>query len=188
MAKRLRRRQQVEDDNTEILKKMMPQLKELVVVVQSGYSDNCSLMPIINWFKVAPCLQRFVLEASHEDESNAKNNVVWGEKRDYLINGSDYDVSEINNSKKVEGAYSHIKEVEFFGYRGVRNHLQIISRLVRHGVALKKIVVDPRSFELRKNMPWDRIYRNQMEDEIIARELANKQLKHLTSRINVNIL
>ncbi|XP_047979215.1 putative F-box/FBD/LRR-repeat protein At1g78760 [Salvia hispanica] len=169
------------------LKKMMPKLKELVVVVQSGYSDNCSLMPIIRWFKVAPCLQRFVLEASRQDETNTKDNVLWGLKRDCLINGSDYDVSDINRSKKVKQTY-FIKEVEFFGYHGVRNHLQIISQLVRHGVALERIVVDPRSFELRQNMPWDRISRNQMEDEIIARELAKNQLRYVTKRIKVNIL
>ena len=100
----------------------------------------------------------------------------WVSETDYLINGSDYEVSEINNSENVQRAYSHIKEVEFFGYRGVRNHLQMIRRLVRHGVALEKIVVDPRSFELRTNMPWDRISRTQMEDEIIARKLAMKHL------------
>ncbi|XP_042032161.1 putative F-box/LRR-repeat protein At3g44080 isoform X2 [Salvia splendens] len=123
------------------LQSMMPNLKELVVVVESEFSDNCSLVPIIKWFSVAPCLQRFVLE-----------------------------------------------EVEFFGYRGVRNHLQMISWLVRHGVALERIVVDPRSFEIRPNMPWDRISRIQMDDEIIARKLAKKQLRHVNSRINVNIL
>ena len=104
-----------------------------------------------------------------------------------MINGSDYDVSDINRSKKVKQTY-FIKEVEFFGYHGVRNHLQIISQLVRHGVALERIVVDPRSFELRQNMPWDRISRNQMEDEIIARELAKNQLRYVTKRIKVNIL
>ncbi|XP_042032160.1 F-box/FBD/LRR-repeat protein At3g52680-like isoform X1 [Salvia splendens] len=170
------------------LQSMMPNLKELVVVVESEFSDNCSLVPIIKWFSVAPCLQRFVLEASHQDETNAKINELWGPKRDYLINGSDYHVSEINNNNEVQLAYSHIKEVEFFGYRGVRNHLQMISWLVRHGVALERIVVDPRSFEIRPNMPWDRISRIQMDDEIIARKLAKKQLRHVNSRINVNIL
>ncbi|KAL1533914.1 F-box/FBD/LRR-repeat protein-like protein isoform X1 [Salvia divinorum] len=36
------------------LEKMMPNLKELVVVLGSDYKDNCSLVPIISWFSVAP--------------------------------------------------------------------------------------------------------------------------------------
>ncbi|KAL1533848.1 hypothetical protein AAHA92_33681 [Salvia divinorum] len=128
---------------------MMPNLKELVVVLGSEYSDNCSLMPIISWFSVAPCLQRFVLEASHQDKIEAEKNVFGAPKMDYLHNGSDYDVSEINSQRKVQWAYSHIKEVEFVGYRSVRNHLQMITRLVRHGVALEKIIVDPRSLETK---------------------------------------
>ena len=107
-----------------------------------------------------------------------------------LLYGDDYDVSEINRKKEVQRAYSHIKEVEFVGYRGVRNHLQMITQLVRNGVALERITVDPRSIEHRGNMPWDRISRNQMEDEIIARNRAKDQLKQLCviPRINVNIL
>ncbi|XP_047940950.1 F-box/LRR-repeat protein At2g42730 [Salvia hispanica] len=162
------------------LEKIMPKLKELVVVLGREYLDNCSLVPIINWFGVAPCLERFILEASHQVPRALEAN--------YLLNGSDYDVSKINRKIEVQLSYSHIKEVEFVGYRGVHNHLQMITQLVRHAVALEKIIVDPRSFELRPNMPWDRISRIQMEDEIIARQHAEDQLKHVASRINVYIL
>ncbi|KAL1533919.1 F-box/LRR-repeat protein [Salvia divinorum] len=166
------------------LKKMMPNLKELVVVLSSNYKDNCSLVPIISWFSVTPCLQRFVLEASLREKS-----IVEMMMPEHLMrNGHDYEVSKINSKSEVQLAYSHIKEVEFVGYRGVRNHLQMVTQLVRHGVALEKIIVDPQSFELRWTMPWDRISRNQMENEIIARKRAKDQLIDVTSRINVNIL
>ena len=107
---------------------------------------------------------------------------------DCLLNGSDLEVWDINRRNEVQRAYSHIKEVKFVGYRGVYNHIQMISLLAHQGSALEKIIVDTRSFELHENMPWDRISRNQNEDEIIARKRAKSELKHVTSGINVSIL
>ena len=65
--------------------------------------------------------------------------------------------------------YSPIKEVVFVGYRGVCSHFQMIEQLVIYSLALEKIIVDPRIFLLCKNIPWDYISRNQMEDKIFAR-------------------
>ncbi|XP_047961899.1 F-box/LRR-repeat protein At3g03360-like [Salvia hispanica] len=173
------------------LHKMMPNLKELVVVVGSDYGDKYSLVPIIRWFSVAPCLQRFVLEAPHQEKIKEEKKVSRAPKVfsiDCLLNGSDLEVWDINRRNEVQRAYSHIKEVKFVGYRGVYNHIQMISLLAHQGSALEKIIVDTRSFELHENMPWDRISRNQNEDEIIARKRAKSELKHVTSGINVSIL
>ncbi|XP_057775127.1 uncharacterized protein LOC130994108 [Salvia miltiorrhiza] len=83
----------------------------------------------------------------------------------------------------------HVKEVEFVGYRGVFNHLELIMHFVEKDVALKNIIIDPRSFKYHLHRQWDRIYRHKVEDDVFARAYAKEQLKeHVPSRINVKIL
>lgn len=88
-------------------------------------------------------------------------------------------------ARKINGSFpflrttlSHVKEIEFVGYRGVFNHLQLITQFVKHCAAIDKIVIDPRPFELRDYMPWECISLNKMKDEIYARNLAKNQLGH----------
>ncbi|KAG6390605.1 hypothetical protein SASPL_148343 [Salvia splendens] len=169
-------------DYTFTMKKKMPNLKELVVVIGRNYCNKWSILP---WFEVAPCVQRFVVEASHQEIGEECYTC------DDLHDGNDiWDKDEIirlwNRHEKFRKFYSHVKEVEFVGYRGVFNHFELIAKFVKHGVALHRITVDPRPFQLSTNMPWDHISRNHTEDEIVARNRARDQLKY--SRINVNIL
>ncbi|XP_042063744.1 uncharacterized protein LOC121807552 isoform X1 [Salvia splendens] len=132
--------------------KIMPNLKELGVVLGSDYRDNHPLLPIIHWFSVAPCLQRFVIEASHQEMTQVdKKELIYAPKwySQYCL-------------CKGRRDYSPIKEVVFVGYRGVCNHFEMIERLVTYSLALEKIIVDPRSFLLCKNIRWDYISRNQI--------------------------
>ncbi|KAL1533955.1 F-box/LRR-repeat protein [Salvia divinorum] len=160
---------------------VLPQLHTLKIYSKYKITRDDALQ------KMMPNLKELVV-ASHREKTEAEKKAMEALGMNYLFNGSDYEVLKINSKSEVQWAYSHIKEVEFVVYRGVCNHLQMITQLVLHGVALEKTIVDPRSFEHRDNMPWDRISRNQMKDEIIARERAKNQLKHVTSRININIL
>ncbi|XP_047964690.1 uncharacterized protein LOC125209125 [Salvia hispanica] len=160
----------------DIIKKLMPKLKELVVVFDSNYCDKWSLMPVISWFRMTPCLQRFVVEAPHQ-EKNKKclNSIKCYDCWHLRFYKREYNFGRVN---------SPIKEIEFVGYRGVLNHFQMITQFVELGAAIDKIIVDPRPFKLRSYMPWDRISQNDTKDEIFARNCAKDQLKHYP-RVNI---
>ncbi|XP_047959605.1 putative F-box/FBD/LRR-repeat protein At3g23955 isoform X2 [Salvia hispanica] len=165
------------------LPKKMPNLKELVVVLESDYCDKWPLVQFINWFSVTPSLQRFVVEASHQEMNKACFRYCSDH---YLLDGSDAWVREINRDFPfLQTTPPRGKEIEFVGYRGVFNHLQLIIQIVKHRAAIDKIIIDPRPFEIRSYMPWDCISLNQMDDEIFARNLAKDQLGNYP---HVNIL
>ncbi|XP_047965638.1 F-box/LRR-repeat protein At3g03360-like [Salvia hispanica] len=62
---------------------------------------------------------------------------------------------------------------------------RVVVEFVEYGTALDKVIVDPRSFKHRWHMPWDRIYRNHMEDETFVKDwkcdLTNKSSKAFQS-------
>ncbi|KAL1532100.1 F-box/LRR-repeat protein-like protein [Salvia divinorum] len=166
--------------------KMIPNLKQFVVVLLgSVYCDKCSLMP---WFNVvsSPCLQRFVVEASRPEM--IKTCCYCSTCHSFLTSDGDIDAFWPWVSDSIRDSYSRNKKVEFVGYRGVLNQFQMINQFVNYGTGLDKIIVDPRSFEHSRHMPWDRIYRNHMdmEDEVLARNRVRDQFKD--SKINVTVL
>ncbi|KAL1532082.1 F-box/LRR-repeat protein-like protein [Salvia divinorum] len=169
--------------------KMMPNLKQFVVVrLGSDCCGKCSLMP---WFSVvsSPCLQRFVFEASHREVSKIRCNCSTFQLPFLTDVGGvgDHDGVFLSRGRdRIHNSYSQLKEVEFIGYRGMSNQFQMIKQFLKYGTALDKIILDPRSFEHRLHMPWDRIYRNHTGDEILARNRARDQFEN--SRINVTIL
>ncbi|KAL1532109.1 F-box/LRR-repeat protein-like protein [Salvia divinorum] len=173
-------------DSLNFALKMIPNLKEFVVVLLgSDCCDKCSLMP---WLSVVstPCLQRFVFEASHQDMIKTYCNCSTFQLPIFTRHGDRGGVFLSRGRDHIHNSYSQIKEVEFFGYRGVSNQFQMVKEFLKYGTALDKIIVDPRSFEHKGHMPWDRIYRNHFEDEVFARNRARDQFKD--SRINVTIL
>ncbi|XP_047961616.1 uncharacterized protein LOC125206401 [Salvia hispanica] len=161
--------------------KIMPNLKELVVVLGCDYCEKCSILP---WLSVAPALllQRFVIEASHQETSKKCSNLCNCNWPDGWIGN----VWLWERDDRICRAFPHIEEVEFVGYRGVFNHLQVITQFIKYDGALEKIIINPLSFKLSSCMPWDLISRNNVKNEISARNHAKDQLKDST--INVNIL
>ncbi|XP_057801634.1 putative F-box/LRR-repeat protein At3g58880 [Salvia miltiorrhiza] len=151
----------------------MCNLKQLVVNIGYYYRDTDSLLSFVNLINAAPCLERFVVEAVHQDS-----------KKDKSLDGACARNYTLRPRVNV-----HVKEVEFVGYRGVFNHLELIMHFVEKDVALKNIIIDPRSFKYHLHRQWDRIYRHEVEDGVFAMAYAKEQLKeHVPSRINVKIL
>ncbi|XP_057802325.1 uncharacterized protein LOC131017547 [Salvia miltiorrhiza] len=152
----------------------MRNLKQLVVNVKLSCRAIYSLFPSVNLINAAPSLQRFVVEAEHQDsEKDESFDVAVARTFTQLIQRANI---------------VQIKEVEFVGYRGVFNHLELIKYFVEKDVALENIIIDPRSFKFQLHRRWDRIYLHKAEDEVFAR-VAKEQLKeHVPSRINVKIL
>ncbi|KAL6585449.1 hypothetical protein OROMI_002093 [Orobanche minor] len=169
----------------------MRSLKLLVVSLGKSYYDTTDPLPMSELIRASPCLQRLVIEATHQhtELENVSRDGVHGR----IILRAYFDDEDGGARMYYDGeiprAYFHLKKVEFVGYRGVTNHFNMIMELVRNGVALKNIIVDPRSFELCEHRLWDRVARYNFEDEMVARAHAKDHLKkYVPSRINVEIL
>ncbi|KAI3454363.1 hypothetical protein Pfo_011026 [Paulownia fortunei] len=138
----------------------MSNLKQLVV--KSYADEDCSLLPLTNLIRASPCLQRFVLKALWMEPMVVKRKV----------------------RKVMTSSYTHLKEVEFVGYYGQISDLELVVHFLENGVALEKIVVDPREpcdYRLKDN--------DDIKEEMAARTRARRQLtKKVAPGINLNIL
>lgn len=87
-------------------------------------------------------------------------------------------------------AYFHINQVKIVGYRGVSNQFEVIKHFVDKAAALENVIVDTRCFKVFSHLPWNCISRDNIQDEIYARDYAKEQQlkKYIPSRINVKIL
>ncbi|KAL6585452.1 hypothetical protein OROMI_002096 [Orobanche minor] len=169
----------------------MRSLKLLVVSLGKSYYDTTDPLPMSELIRASPCLQRLVIEATHQhtELENVSRDGVHGRIIPRAYFDDEDGGARMYYDGEIPRAYFHLKKVKFVGYRGVTNHFNMIMELVRNGVALKNLIVDPRSFELCEHRLWDRVAGHNFEDEMVARAHAKDHLKkHVPSRINVEIL
>ncbi|GFP85078.1 hypothetical protein PHJA_000651600 [Phtheirospermum japonicum] len=132
-------------------------LKELVVKYWAG--SEHSWLPLANFIRAAPYLQRFVVEAWHHLP------IICDERK----------------FEKIEGSYPHLKEVKFVGYSGATRQQELIMQILHGATSLEKIIVDPRgiiigsTLILHKKICMKRIIDGQTD----ARARAKQQLPEI---------
>lgn len=142
---------------------VMSSLKQLVVKYSVGFVE--SLLPLTNLIRASPRLEKFVLKSR-----------LYGEFCE----------------RKCENLYSHmnLKEVEFVGYHGTANELELVMYFVKNAVALEKILIDTRNFfESRYSQKLYDASKSAVIEEINSRLRVKKQLaKKVPADINLEIL
>ncbi|KAL6585450.1 hypothetical protein OROMI_002094 [Orobanche minor] len=169
----------------------MRSLKLLVVSLGKSYYDTTHPLPMSELIRASPCLQRLVIEATHQhtELENVSRDGVHGRIIPRAYFDDEDGGARMYYDGEIPRAYFHLKEVEFVGYRDVTNHFNMIMELVQNGVAQKNIIVDPRSFKLCDHRLGGRFAGHNFEDEMVAIAHANDNLKkYVPSRINVEIL